>query len=250
MRKYAVLSALAASLPFAAHAQKASDASMAARHPAVVTIASAILPGAGQAIMKQKRSALYFALEGAGLAYYFSRHNRGVSERSLYREISRDVARAPFSSGGPDGGWDYYERMEKYVESGEFDRVAGGDIDPESNEETFNGAMWLLARQTFWRDPGSPPSAESAEYRAALEFYVSRAVKPEYRWSWSGDPQAFQRFRSAIASSNSAFRDAEQVMSLVLANHFLSAVDAYTSVRLRVRRTPGGSTSMIASHSF
>ena len=59
-----------------------------------MTIASAILPGTGQALMRQKRSALYFALEGAGLAYYFSRHNRGVSERSLYRKISRDVARA------------------------------------------------------------------------------------------------------------------------------------------------------------
>jgi hypothetical protein len=250
MLKYRALAALAASLPFAAHAQKTTDAASAVRHPAVVTLASAILPGTGQALMRQKRSALYFALETAGLAYYFSRHNHGVSERNLYRRISRDVARAPFSSGGPDGTWDYYERMEKYVESGEYDRVAGGQIDPESNEETYNGAMWLLARQTFWRDPASPPPAESAEYRAALEFYVSRAIKPEYRWSWSGDAQAFQRFRSAIASSNSAFRDAEQVMSLVLANHFLSAVDAYTSVRLRVRRSGNGSASLIASYSF
>jgi hypothetical protein len=250
MLKHCALAAFAASLPFTAHAQKATDVASAVRHPAAVTIASAILPGTGQAMLRQKRSVLYLALEAAGLAYYFSRHNRGVSERRLYRRISRDVARAQFSPAGPEGDWDYYERMEKYVESGEFDRVAGGAIDPESNEETFNGAMWLLARQTFWRDPASPPSAESAEYRAALEFYVSRAVKPEYRWSWSGDSQAFQQFRSAIASSNSAFRDAEQVVSLVLANHFLSAVDAYTSVRLRVRRTANDSTFLIASYSF
>lgn len=250
MRADRALAALILVLPGSAVAQQSREAAAGVTNPAIVTIASAILPGSGQAIMHQKRSALYFALEAAGLTYYFSRHNRGVSDRRLYREISRDVARAQYSPDGPSGNWDYYERMEKYVESGVFDRIAGGAVDPELNEETFNGAMWLLARQTFWRDPSTAPSPESTEYRAALEFYVSRAVKPEYRWSWSSDPVAFQRFRSAIASSNSAFRDAEQVMSLVLANHFLSAVDAYTSVRLRVRRSGNGVTALVGSFSF
>ncbi|HEX6576458.1 MAG TPA: hypothetical protein VF042_15935 [Gemmatimonadaceae bacterium] len=236
--------------PCALSAQNNADASAGVHNPVLVTAASAIVPGAGQAIMRQKRSAIYLALEAAGLGYYFARHNRGVRDRDTYRGLSRTVARAEFSPNGPSGNWDYFERMEKYVESGVYDVVNGGDVDPESNEETFNGAMWLLARQTFWRDPAVPPGRESTEYRSAIEFYVSRAVKPEYRWSWSGNPEAFQRFRAAIASSNSAFRDADQIISLVLANHFLSAVDAYTSVRLRLRKAGNGSTALVGSWSF
>ena len=59
-------------LPVAGAAQNAADATagIAAQRKspstAAVTIASAILPGAGQAMMRQKRSAVYIALEAAG----------------------------------------------------------------------------------------------------------------------------------------------------------------------------------------
>jgi hypothetical protein len=110
--------------------------------------------------------------------------------------------------------------------------------------------MWLLARQTYWRDANVPPSPESTEYRAALDFYMSRAVKPEFRWSWSTSPNAFQQYRLAISSSNSAFRSAEQIVSVVLANHFLSAIDAYASLKLRIRRNGEGETALVASWPF
>jgi hypothetical protein len=220
------------------------------RSPAVVAVASAILPGSGQALMRQKRSLVYFALEAAGVAYYVSQHREGDRERDRYRQLARSVARAEFSPDGPAGSWDYYESMEKYVASGAYDVIAGGNIDPEANEETFNGATWLLARQTYWRDPNSPPPVESAEYAAALDFYKSRAVQPDYRWSWLADPDAFRQFRRSIASSNSAFRNAEQTVSLVLANHVLSAVDAYASLRLRIRRSSDGAMAVVASVPF
>jgi hypothetical protein len=216
----------------------------------IVGLASAIVPGAGQAILRQKRSVVYLALEAAGIGYYLSQHREGDRERNRYRRLSRTVARAAYSPDGPAGSWDYYERMEKYVASGAYDVVSGGNVEPETDVETFNGAMWLLARQTYWRDPATPPPLDAAEYRAALEFYISRAVKPEYRWSWSGDPEAFFQYRLAIASSNSAFRHAEQIVSFVLANHFLSAVDAYASVKLRVRRNGDGATALVASLPF
>ena len=218
--------------------------------PALSALASGILPGAGQAMMRQKRSVIYLALEAAGVGYYLSQHREGERDRDRYRSLSRNVARAGLSSTGPAGNWDYYERMEKYIASGEYDIIAGGSVDPEPDEQTFNGAMWLLARQTFWRDAGIPPPLESAEYRAALEFYMSRAVKPEFRWSWTADPEAFQQYRSAISSSNAAFRHAEQIVSLVLANHFLSAVDAYAAVKLRMRRAGDGATALVASLPF
>jgi hypothetical protein len=218
--------------------------------PGIVAFASAVLPGAGQAMLRQKRSVMYLAIEAAGVGYYVSRRREGDRERDRYRRLSRTVARAAYSPDGPAGSWDYYERMEKYVESGVYEIVPGGNVDPETNVETFNGAIWLLARQTYWRDANAPPAVESAEYRAALEFYMSRAVRPEYRWSWSADPEAFMQYRLAIASSNSAFRHAEQIVSVVLANHFLSAVDAYASVKLRVRRNTDGATALVAGWTF
>jgi len=213
---------------------------------ALVTAASALLPGAGQGLMRQRRGILYFALEAVGVGFYVSRQRDGSRQRDRYREISRTVARAEFSPDGPQGVWDYYESMEKFVESGRYDVLAGGPVDPEMNSETFNGSVWLLARQTYWRDPESSPPTTTEEYMAALRFYTQRAVTEEFRWSWSGAPEAYGQYRSAIAGSNSAFRKAEQTASLILANHFLSAVDAYVSVHLRVRRNSDGSVSLSA----
>jgi hypothetical protein len=256
MRRSALIWLAIAWMSGEAQAQSARDASVGLspasrsssqpRSPVTVAIASGILPGAGQAMMRQKRSILYLALEGAGLAYYLTQHNEGSRERDRYRDLSRSVARAQFSSDGPRGSWDYYERMEKYLASGAYDLFPGGDVDPETDVETFNGATWLLARQTYWRDPQSPPPLASAEYRAAVSFYLSRAVTPEFRWSWANDPEAFRQYRLAIASSNSAFRNAEQIVSLVLANHFLSAVDAYASLKLRMRRNGDGGMALVA----
>jgi len=215
--------------------------------PLTVTLASALVPGAGQLLLKQRRAAAYLALEAAGVAFYISQTRDGRRQRNLYREIANTVARASFTPNGPSGDWDYYERMEKFVASGSYDVVSGGALDPETDEETYNGTVWLLARQTYWRDADVPPEAGSAEYAAAIAFYEKRAVPIDMRWSWAGQPDAYQRFRAAISGSNSAFRSAGHTASLVIANHFLSAVDAYVSVRVRVRQNADGSLAIVGA---
>ena len=218
--------------------------------PTLITIASAILPGAGQAIMHQRRSLAYLVLEAAGVSYYIRENRDGARQRDRYRDISLTVARAPFAPNGPRGDWDYYERMEKYEASGIFDAIPGGQVDPESDPNTYNGSVWLLARQTYWRDPNLPPAPTAEEYLAAIKFYADRAIRPEFRWSWLGAPEAFQKYRSSIARSNSSFKSAETTAGLIIANHFLSAVDAYVSIHARVRRSSDGSTMLTASIPF
>ena len=215
--------------------------------PLTVTLASAVIPGAGQLLLRQKRAAAYLALEAGALAFYLSQTRDGRRQRDRYRAISRDVARARFNPNGPRGDWDYYERMGKFVASGEYDLVPGGGLDPEINEESYNGSVWLLARQTYWRDPDVAPDPGSPEHSAAMAFYEQRAVAPDMRWSWIGEPQAFHQFRSAIDGSNSAFRSASATASILLANHFLSAVDAYVSVQIRVRRNSAESIFLTGS---
>lgn len=211
------------------------------------TLASAVLPGGGQLMLKQKRAAAYLGVEAAGLVYHLSAKREGRRERDTYRRIATTIARADFSPNGPRGDWDYHERMGKFVASGAFDLSPGGELDPETDTETYNGTVWLLARQTYWRDASDPPARSSPEYTAALGFYSGRAVRDDMRWSWAGQPEAFQGFRSAIDASNSAFRSATHAASIVLANHFLSAVDAYVSVNMRIRRLENGSLSFTAS---
>jgi len=137
--------------------------------------------------------------------------------------------------------------MEKFAASGAFDAIPGGALDPEPDESTYNGSMWLLARQTYWRDPKDPPPATSAEYQSAISFYRNRAVSDDMRWSWLGTGDGLQQYRQAIAQSNSAFKRAEQTIVLVIANHFLSAVDAFVSVKVRARKETDGRLTLTAA---
>lgn len=219
-----------------------------ARSPSLLltTVASAIVPGAGQALLGSRRAIAYGVAEVAGLAVYSVEQRDGSRQRNRYRELSRSVARAQFIPNGPAGDWDYYERMEKYAASGTFDAVPGGSVDPDTDQTTYNGSIWLLARQTYWRDPGASPSPTSPEYQSALAFYAKRAIPPEMRWSWLASLDGFQQYKRAIAGSNSAFKRAEQTAGLVIANHILSAVDAFVSVRLRASQSADGRMSVTA----
>lgn len=202
--------------------------------PWFAPVLSAAVPGAGQGLLGQERGVAYLVAE-AYIALQAVNAARGARrERDAYREIARTVARAPFGGARPDGPWYYYEKMQFALESGVFNKTPGNGFTPESDPATFNGSIWLLARETFWRDPDVAPSVTSPEYQRALDFYRRRAATDAYLWSWRDAQLAQDLFRQTIARSNQASRQAKQWVGLLLANHALSAVDAYVNVRLRV----------------
>jgi len=123
--------------------------------------------------------------------------------------------------------------MEKFLESGAFDRVPGGALDPETDATTFNGARWLLARETFWVNPDVPPAVNSPEYQRALTFYQSRAITAAYRWSWRDAQLEKDVYGQTIASANRSVQRAVNYVGLIGANHLVSLIDAYVSVRVR-----------------
>ena len=196
-------------------------------------LASAVVPGTGQALLKQDRVVAYLAVEAYAWARYAADAREGRQARASYRNLASEVARRPFSTTRPVGDFDYYERMEKFVASGAFDAIPGGDLDPEPDTTTANGATWLLARQTFWTNPSDPPPKSSAEYGFAESFYRERAVGPDYQWSWSNARLEYAEFRRTIRRSNNAYRNSLEDLGLVIANHALSTVDAFITVRLR-----------------
>jgi hypothetical protein len=197
-----------------------------------VPLASAAIPGTGQALLGQNRFVAYLAVEGFAFLGYLDQHAEQRRERDRFEALASNVARSLFPGDRPVGPWAYYEQMEHYIESGVFNLVPGGAFTPEVDVTTYNGAAWLLARQTYWADPNVQPDQGSPEYRKALGFYITRAVQPQFRWSWRNAQLEQDVYIQTIERANQAARDARVQLGLLIANHLLSMVDSYVTLRV------------------
>lgn len=195
-------------------------------------VASLVLPGAGQLLAGEDRSAVYLAAELYVLTRFIQLHREGVREADRFRTLAYEVARRGIAPVRRDTVFEYYETMQRFTASGEFDRDPGQAFVPESDSTTYNGSVWLLARRTFWANPNVPPDPTSPEYQRALQFYRARAVGPDFLWSWADAALEHQVFRETIRNSDHAFRRAQIQLGILLANHVASAVDALISSRL------------------
>lgn len=216
----------------------ASPAGVSADFPSkraswLAPVAAAVVPGSGQALLGQQRSIGYLVAEGF-LVIRAVRARRDANDaRTRYRSIAADVARLEFGADRPVGTWDYYETLEHYPASGEYDVAVGGKFTPEPDPTTYNGRIWYQARSTYWASPEDAPIESSAEYQRALAFYKERAVSGSFRWSWRDQQLAQQAYVQTIRESNRSKQNLVSAVGLVAANHLVSLVDAYITVRLR-----------------
>ena len=210
-----------------------------------IPVASAVVPGAGQARLGEDRFVGYMAVEGFLWIRYLTDRRAGIDARNAYRDMALRVSRAGFPGPKPQGNFEYYERMEHWIASGVYDTDPGAGFAPEIDTTTFNGRMWSLARTTYWSDPNTPPPVGSAQYEAALRFYRQNAVTPEFQWSWRNAPLHQDVYRRSVRASNDGFRHAAQDIGAVIANHVLSTVDAYISLRLRLGESTDTGTSSL-----
>jgi hypothetical protein len=195
-------------------------------------LASLLVPGSGQLLAHQDRGAVYLAAEVYLLSRYLQLDHEATREAQRFQNLAFEVARRSYMPVRRDTVFEYYEQMERFVESGNYDADPGPAFIPESDTRTYNGSVWLLARRTFWEDPNVPPDPTSPMYWKALQFYQSRAVSPGFQWSWRDHSLEHQVFREFIRRSDNAFRRAQNQVGLLLANHLVSAVDALISARL------------------
>jgi hypothetical protein len=200
-------------------------------------LASLALPGLGQARLRQGRAIAYLAAESFLLLQYRKDITEGRRNERDYREIARTIARRGFVDAPPDTAWQYYEKLTEFVESGAFTISTSGETVPEPDATTYNGFQWLLARSQFGV-PDDPSERGTARYQRALALYESRAVRQPYRWSWRNAQLEKDLYRRTISRTNDAYRRATIDLSAVIANHLLSAVDAFAVVRLSP--SPGG----------
>jgi hypothetical protein len=195
-------------------------------------VASAVLPGTGQLLQGNARGAVYLAIEAVLLLRFFTFYGEGRQESDRYRDLAYSVARAPFQPAIRDTAFEYFEQVAKYIDSGPFDADPGPGFAPPVEESSYNGSIWLLAQQTFFVNPDSTPDPGSPEYQRALEFYRARAVGPNFLWSWRNAGLEQDLYRGSIEQSDESFRRATQHLGLLLANHLISAVDAFITGRL------------------
>jgi len=175
---------------------------------------------------------VYLAAEVYLVSRFLQLDHEAMLEARRFQSLAFDVARRSYLPVRRDTIFEYYEQMERFAESGSYDGDPGPAFVPEADPQTYNGAVWLLARRTFWENPDVPPDPTSPEYWRALQFYQARAVGPNFQWSWRDHSLEHEVFRDYIKRSDTAFRRAQNQVGLLLANHVLSAVDALISARM------------------
>lgn len=195
-------------------------------------LASLLVPGTGQILAHQDRAVIYIGTEVYGLSRYIQLTMTSHEDANQFRDLAFNVARRAFSPTERDTVFEYYETMQRYIESGQFDRDPGAAFAPEIDTATYNGSVWLTARRTYWRDPNTPPDPQSLEYVRAVQFYEEHAVGSGYLWSWRNAEEQLNVYRETIRKSDSASRSAQDQLGILLANHLVSAVDAFISTRL------------------
>lgn len=202
-------------------------------------VASALIPGAGQARLGKDRFVAYLAVE-AYLLLQYRNHAGDVREHErTFRGLARDIARRTFPGEHPDTVFQYYEKLKENLESGQFTLVPNGPTVPETDLSTYNGREWLSARQQFGVPLDDPTPESSRNYAAALALYESRAFRQEYGWSWKNAQLEWDLYKRTIDQSNESNRRATQHFIALIANHVLSTVDAFATVRL-IQASGGG----------
>ena len=195
-------------------------------------IASALVPGLGQARLHQDRFVTYMALEAYLVVQYFKNSTEADDNAGTYRQIARDVARRGFPGSHPDTVWQYYEKMEKYDASGVFTKSLTGATLPETDVQTYNGQQWVLARQVYGIRLDDENASARPTYAQAVAYYESRAIPQAYGWNWVNASLEKDLFVRAIGRSNDASRRATNDLIVLIANHIVSTVDAFSSIRL------------------
>lgn len=198
-------------------------------------VASLIMPGAGQVLLKNDRFIAYLAVElRAWMQYSKDVSERGAQERA-YKDLARRFARARFTTTFPDADWLYYEWMRDRKESGRFSLTNSGPVVPETDETTYNGLRWSIAQST------------QPTYEAALAQYEREAIRPEYQWSWTDASLQYDIYKRTTDKRNDAARAAVKDLLVIGANHFLSMIDAFATYRLQIIAEQGTLTRIGAS---
>ena len=126
--------------------------------PGKAFLYSALLPGASQRKLGQRRWLAYVAVEAISWVVFGRARSSAAASRDQYRDRAWHVART-FGETREDGDFPYYETLANFESSGSFDADATLEgVQPQLDPATYNGVTWQLARQPI-RESGFPETA-------------------------------------------------------------------------------------------
>ncbi len=165
------------------------------------------------------------------MVQYLKNRGEGGDNAASFRAIARDVARRGFPGSRPDTVWHYYETLEEFNASGVFSKSPGAVV-PETDPATFNGVQWALARNVYGIPLDDPDPSGRSTYAQAVAYYETRAITTPYGWNWVNASLEKDLYIRTIGQSNDAYKRATTDLILVIANHLVSMVDAFSAVRI------------------
>lgn len=200
---------------------------------------SLVIPGSGQLVQGRSRWPLYVAAEVAAWILHLDRREDGKRLRDAYRELAWSEARGGVGPSVVDD-FEYYERLSTWTSSGAWDGdPAAPGLQPETDPATFNGSVWRRARRLFFGPEPEGVGPGDPAWERALTFYAEEAYGPALVWDWAeaGDGSR-DRFVGLLRRSDDHFGEATLLLGAIVANHLLSATDAFVTAR---RGRPGTS---------
>ena len=118
------------------------------------------------------------------------------------------------------------------------------------NPSYYNGLIWTRALGT---SRSVSPLVRGSEYESAIRYYEQYAYGTGFLWSWTGTPGGRSTYADIIRKSDDRFRQARNAVGFVIANHLVSAADAFVSgragldIETHVGPGMGGSGVMLAA---
>lgn len=197
--------------------------------PLGLALRSLLVPGWGQRAAGRGHWWAFTGIDLLAWTGFVLHRMEGARHRTAYRDLAWEVARVPFWSGPRrDGPWSYYELMGRWAASGRFDERPDDEaLHPETNEETFNGTVWGLARDLHLPAGSGSVDVEDPAYQEALAYYRRRAVPPDLQWDWQEGEESLARFRDLVRNSDEAFRLGTTFVGIALVNRFISGAEVW-----------------------
>ena len=235
-------------------------------NPGAAFLASAIIPGAGQAANKKwVRAGVYFTVEVVGLIYHLNRNARARDQERAYEQFTHQ-------------NWSVVAYAEWLVN---YSQIHGLDNNWQSLEAQLSGNTpnWSDTREDWDQVPlnvlhnveastpfifkdrvGSNfshllPAYGSQQYYELIskyyqfqpgwrDWYDQVTTSPTqtvdmYRYFWNGTDEPFSLFyegRDRAAEFNENYRVAGNILKLIVVNHVVSAFDAFFTVQLKNSR--------------
>ena len=214
--------------------------------PRVRLLLGALVPGLPQFLDGRPRAWAYFAVEGFSVGALLALNSRGNTYLNRYK-ILAVAARNNFVYPGlrnnptedvdlrAEGYGEYYEDLLKWSSSGDYDNDPNQPgVQPETDPRTYNGHQWDIAKINNYTGSsgGLPVPANQAEADAAMQSYLQRVYLMELNWDWTGLDAENEEYHHLFDVSERAYRNRNNFVAVLLANHLVSVIDVLITERL------------------